>query len=244
MGKRRARRVHARRAARRGLRPALRRVLAPARLLRPRRERRDAPPAGDQAGRADSDRSVRRASDAADETIAESCARRCARLHGELVRWGLVTWTSGNVSGRVRARTDGHQAQRDRVRRADARVDGGHRPRRPAGRRRARPVVGHARPTPTSTASCPTSTGSSTPTAPTPRRGPPVGEAIPCVLTAMADEFGGEIPIAPFARIGDEEIGAAVVSTLARPPLAGRAAAQPWRVHDRRHARRRRSRRR
>ena len=33
------------------------------------------------------------------------------------------------------------------------------------------------------------------------------GEAIPCVLTAMADEFGGEIPIGPFALIGDEEIG-------------------------------------
>jgi L-ribulose-5-phosphate 4-epimerase len=41
------------------------------------------------------------------------------------------------------------------------------------------------------------------------------GEAIPCVLTAMADEFGGEIPIAPFARIGDEEIGRAIVETLA-----------------------------
>jgi L-ribulose-5-phosphate 4-epimerase len=41
------------------------------------------------------------------------------------------------------------------------------------------------------------------------------GEEIPCVLTAMADEFGGEIPIAPFARIGDEEIGRAVVETLA-----------------------------
>ena len=40
------------------------------------------------------------------------------------------------------------------------------------------------------------------------------GEAIPCVLTAMADEFGGEIPIARFARIGDDEIGRAVVSTL------------------------------
>jgi L-ribulose-5-phosphate 4-epimerase len=41
------------------------------------------------------------------------------------------------------------------------------------------------------------------------------GEAIPCVLTAMADEFGGEIPIGPFALIGDEEIGRAVVDTLA-----------------------------
>src|SRR5215469_6322382 len=40
------------------------------------------------------------------------------------------------------------------------------------------------------------------------------GEAIPCVLTAMADEFGGEIPIGPFAPIGGEEIGRAVVATL------------------------------
>jgi L-ribulose-5-phosphate 4-epimerase len=41
------------------------------------------------------------------------------------------------------------------------------------------------------------------------------GEAIPCVLTAMADEFGGEIPVGPFALIGDEEIGRGVVETLA-----------------------------
>ena len=40
-------------------------------------------------------------------------------------------------------------------------------------------------------------------------------EAIPCVLTAMADEFGGEIPCGPFALIGGEEIGRAVVDTLA-----------------------------
>jgi L-ribulose-5-phosphate 4-epimerase len=41
------------------------------------------------------------------------------------------------------------------------------------------------------------------------------GEPIPCVMTAMADEFGGEIPIGPFALIGDEEIGRGVVETLA-----------------------------
>jgi L-ribulose-5-phosphate 4-epimerase len=40
------------------------------------------------------------------------------------------------------------------------------------------------------------------------------GEEIPCVLTAMADEFGGPIPVGPFARIGGEEIGRAVVETL------------------------------
>ena len=40
------------------------------------------------------------------------------------------------------------------------------------------------------------------------------GEAIPCVLTAMADEFGGEIPVGPFAIIGDDSIGRAIVATL------------------------------
>ncbi len=41
------------------------------------------------------------------------------------------------------------------------------------------------------------------------------GEAIPCVMTAMADEFGGGIPVGPFALVGDEEIGRGVVETLA-----------------------------
>lgn len=40
------------------------------------------------------------------------------------------------------------------------------------------------------------------------------GEEIPCVLTAMADEFGGPIPVGPLAIIGNEEIGAGIVSTL------------------------------
>jgi len=40
------------------------------------------------------------------------------------------------------------------------------------------------------------------------------GETIPCVLTAMADEFGGDIPIGPFAIIGDESIGEGIVATL------------------------------
>jgi L-ribulose-5-phosphate 4-epimerase len=41
-----------------------------------------------------------------------------------------------------------------------------------------------------------------------------VGEPVPCVLTAMADEFGGEIPIGPFAIIGDDSIGRGIVATL------------------------------
>lgn len=41
-----------------------------------------------------------------------------------------------------------------------------------------------------------------------------LGRDIPCILTAMADEFGGPIPCAGFALIGGEEIGHEVVETL------------------------------
>lgn len=40
------------------------------------------------------------------------------------------------------------------------------------------------------------------------------GEPIPCVLTMMGDEFGGDIPIGPFALIGDDSIGRGIVQTL------------------------------
>ncbi len=49
-----------------------------------------------------------------------------------------------------------------------------------------------------------------------------LGKPIPCFLTGMADEFGGEIPCGGFALIGGEEIGREVVSCLAnsRSPAA------------------------
>lgn len=40
------------------------------------------------------------------------------------------------------------------------------------------------------------------------------GMPIPCVLTAIADEFGGDIPVGPFAIIGDDSIGRGIVETL------------------------------
>ena len=40
------------------------------------------------------------------------------------------------------------------------------------------------------------------------------GEPVPCVLTAIADEFGGEIPVGPFALIGGDDIGRGIVDTL------------------------------
>ena len=38
--------------------------------------------------------------------------------------------------------------------------------------------------------------------------------SIPCASTAMADEFGGDIPLGPFALIGDDSIGKGIVETL------------------------------
>lgn len=39
-------------------------------------------------------------------------------------------------------------------------------------------------------------------------------EEIPCAVTGMADEFGGPIPVGPFAIIGDDSIGRGIVETL------------------------------
>jgi len=45
-----------------------------------------------------------------------------------------------------------------------------------------------------------------------------VGKPIPCVLTAIADEFGGPIPCGGFALIGDEAIGKVVIDTIGKSP--------------------------
>lgn len=45
-----------------------------------------------------------------------------------------------------------------------------------------------------------------------------VGRPIPVYLTAQADEFGGEIPCAGFALIGDDSIGALVVEGIGHSP--------------------------
>lgn len=41
-----------------------------------------------------------------------------------------------------------------------------------------------------------------------------IQKPIPCGLTAMADEFGGDIPLGPFALIGNDDIGKGIVQTL------------------------------
>jgi L-ribulose-5-phosphate 4-epimerase len=45
-----------------------------------------------------------------------------------------------------------------------------------------------------------------------------VGKPIPVYLTAIADEFGGPIPVGGFALIGGEEIGRVVVESIGRSP--------------------------
>jgi L-ribulose-5-phosphate 4-epimerase len=149
----------------------------------------------------------------ADE-LAELRREVCA-LHGELPRNGLVAWTSGNLSARVPGEElmvikasgvpyaeltpeamvvcdlYGGLVEGDLAPSSDAATHG-------YVYRQLDDVGGIAH------------THSTYATAWAAR-----GEPIPCVLTAMADEFGGEIPIAPFALIGDEEIGRVVVETLA-----------------------------
>ncbi|WP_136192539.1 L-ribulose-5-phosphate 4-epimerase [Actinomyces procaprae] len=165
-----------------------------------------------------------------DDGVREAVAgarERVARLHGELIRWGLVVWTAGNVSERVV------------VTRADGSVeDTGLFVIKPSG-------VAYEELTADNMVVCtldgdkiedgtpenltPSSdtaahayvyrhmdrvggvvhTHSTYATAWAARR-----EPVPCVLTMMADEFGGEIPVGPFALIGDDSIGRGIVETL------------------------------
>jgi L-ribulose-5-phosphate 4-epimerase len=46
-----------------------------------------------------------------------------------------------------------------------------------------------------------------------------VGKPIPPVLTAICDEFGGEIPLGGFAPIGDEAIGEEVIRSIGNSPV-------------------------
>ncbi|OPZ87936.1 MAG: L-ribulose-5-phosphate 4-epimerase UlaF [bacterium ADurb.Bin429] len=45
-----------------------------------------------------------------------------------------------------------------------------------------------------------------------------VGKPIPAVLTAIADEFGGPIPCGPYCQIGEEQIGEAIVEHIGACP--------------------------
>ena len=45
-----------------------------------------------------------------------------------------------------------------------------------------------------------------------------VGRPIPPVLTAICDEFGGPIPCGPYCQIGEEQIGEAIVRHIGHSP--------------------------
>ncbi len=137
-----------------------------------------------------------------------------ASLHGELLRWGLVVWTAGNVSARVPGadllviKPSGvpyEQLNADSMVVCDlegTRVEGDLEPSSDTASHafvyRAMPEVGGVVHTHSTWASAWAARG----------------EPIPCVLTGMADEFGGDIPVGPFALVGDEDIGRGIVDTL------------------------------
>ena len=140
--------------------------------------------------------------------------RTVAELHGELTRNGLVIWTAGNVSARVPDR-DLMVIKPSGVSYDELSgptmvvtdlfgelVDGELAPSSDTAAHayvyRHMPEVGGV-----------VHTHSTYATAWAAR-----GEPIPCVLTMIADEFGGEIPVGPFALIGDDSIGRGIVETL------------------------------
>ena len=45
-----------------------------------------------------------------------------------------------------------------------------------------------------------------------------LGQSIPAVLTAIADEFGGAIPCGPYCQIGEEAIGQAIIDHIGDSP--------------------------
>jgi L-ribulose-5-phosphate 4-epimerase len=140
------------------------------------------------------------------------------RLHAELVRYGLVVWTAGNVSGRVPGAdlfvikpsgVDYDELTPDNMILCD--LDGNVIPgTEGSGLSASSDTAAHAyvyRHMPE--VGGVVHTHSTYATAWAAR-----AEPVPCVITGMADEFGGEIPIGPFAIIGDDSIGRGIVSTL------------------------------
>lgn len=137
-----------------------------------------------------------------------------AALHAELPRNGLVVWTAGNVSARVPGADllvikpsgvsyDELTADAMVVCDLDANLVEGTRS--PSSDTAAHAYVYKHMPQVGGVVH----THSDYATAWAARR-----EPIPCVLTMIADEFGGEIPVGPFALIGDDSIGRGIVETL------------------------------
>jgi L-ribulose-5-phosphate 4-epimerase len=136
----------------------------------------------------------------------------------ELPRAGLVTWTSGNVSGRdpetglVVIKPSGVRYEQLRpedlviVDLAGNVVEGRLRPSVDTATHlyiyQHRPDVGGVVHTHSAYATAFAA----------------VGRPIPCILTAMADEFGGPIPCGEYAPVGGEEIGREIVRSIGTSP--------------------------
>lgn len=149
------------------------------------------------------------------ETARNAARADVAALHAQLVLYNLVIWTGGNISGRVAGEDlfvikpsgveyDDLTARNMILCDLDGNVvEGEHAPSSDTAAHayvyRNMPHVGGI-----------VHTHSTYATAWAAR-----GEAIPCVITGQADEFGGEIPVGPFAIIGDDSIGRGIVATLA-----------------------------
>ena len=152
-----------------------------------------------------------------DAAIAQTRAE-VAALHAELVRYGLVVWTGGNVSGRVPGTDyfvikpsgvayDALAADNMILCTLDGSVVAGSpgSDRSPSSDTAAHAYVYREMPW----------VGGVVHThSPYAVAWAARGEAIPCVITGMADEFGGPIPVGPFAIIGDDSIGRGIVDTL------------------------------
>jgi L-ribulose-5-phosphate 4-epimerase len=148
------------------------------------------------------------------ETAISHLKAEVCGLHAELIRWGLVAWTSGNVSARVPGRDlmvikpsgvsyDDLTPDSMIVTDLDGNVvDGRHQPSSDTAAHayvyRNMPEVGGVVHT-----HSPYATAWSA-----------AGQPIPCAITAMGDEFGDDIPVGPFALIGDHSIGEGIVATL------------------------------
>ena len=155
----------------------------------------------------------------ADQQDAVQATReRVAALHAELPRWELVVWTAGNVSERVPGMElfdikpsgvsyDELDADTMVVCTLDGlKIDDGTPDRlSPSSDTAAHAYVYRHMPQVGGVVH----THSTYATAWAAR-----GEPIPCVLTMMGDEFGGDIPVGPFAIIGDDSIGRGIVETL------------------------------
>jgi len=134
------------------------------------------------------------------------------RLHLELPRNGLVTWTSGNISARV---PEGLLIKPSGVTFEDLTPDG-------MVLTDADAQVLHPGLSPSSDTAThayiyrhlPDVGGIVHTHSPYATAWAANAREIPCFLTAMADEFGGPVPCGGFALIGGEEIGAEVVRVL------------------------------